>query len=335
MNNDQTIVKMEQANRLLAECKTVPEAKYYHDMAEAGRQFARMNHLGLEAVNNAAEFKLRTERRLGDLLKQMAENGERETRGGDRKSKQSPDASTLMLNDIGVSKNQSSRWQTMAEVPEEQFEKFVAETKADKAELTSAGVIRLARHNEQAAIEPRPILFPTSQFSTIVVDPPWPIEKIAREVRPNQAALDYPTMSLDEISALPVSPLCFDDCHLYLWTTERFLPSAFGILETWGFRYIFTMVWRKPGGYQPFGLPQYNCEFVLFGRRGSLNFDDTKNFFTCFEAPRREHSRKPDEFYDLVRRVSPGPRLDMFSRERREGFEQHGKETNKFGAIGK
>lgn len=325
-----SLIKTETAHRAIAEARSVDELKDIRDKAEAIRLYAKQAGLGLEMVNDAAEIKIRAERRAGELLKETEKNTG--TRLGGNVVLPPDDRPTL--EDMGVTKMQSSRWQTMAEVPEEQFEQFVAETKADKKELTSVGIVRLARHNEQAAIVLHPIIIPASQFRTIIIDPPWPIQKIAREVRPNQAAFDYPTMSLEEIAALPLPMLCFDDCHLYLWTTQRFLPSAFEIMSSWGFRYIFTMVWHKPGGYQPFGLPQYNCEFVLFGRRGSLEFEDTKNFFTCFAAPRREHSRKPDEFYDVVRRVSPGPRLDMFSREQRDGFDQHGKEIEKFGRVG-
>ncbi len=172
---------------------------------------------------------------------------------------------------------------------------------------------------------------PVGQYRTIVIDPPWQVEKIIREVSPNQYDYDYPIMSLEEIKSLPIEEMAIKDgCHLYLWTTQRYLPSAFDILEEWGFNYIFAMVWHKAGGFQPFNLPQYNCEFVLFGRKGGLPFLETKGFFTCFSGQRREHSRKPDEFYDLVRRVSPAPRIDYFSRERREGFEQYGNETGKY-----
>jgi N6-adenosine-specific RNA methylase IME4 len=102
------------------------------------------------------------------------------------------------------------------------------------------------------------------------------------------------------------------------------------MLRRWGFRYVFAMAWHKPGGFQPVGLPQYNCEFVLYGRRGSAKFRTTKGFSTCFEAPRREHSRKPDGFYETVARVTDGPRLDVFSREPREGFDQWGDQPDHF-----
>lgn len=115
-----------------------------------------------------------------------------------------------------------------------------------------------------------------------------------------------------------------------MWTTQKFLRAAFDILDAWGFRYVCELVWHKPGGYQPIGLMQYNCEFVLYARRGAPTFVDTTAFSACFTAPRREHSRKPDEFYDVVRRVTDGPRIDIFSREPREGFDQLGNEIERF-----
>lgn len=171
---------------------------------------------------------------------------------------------------------------------------------------------------------------PEGKYKTIVVDPPWPQQKILRDVRPNQDAFDYPTMTLDEIKALPVSEVAMDDCHLFLWTTEKQLPFAFDLIKQWGFRYIFTIVWHKSGGFQPVGLAQYNCEFVLYARIGSPKFIDTKNFFCCFDGERRGHSRKPIEFYNTIKRVTESPRLDYFSRELIDGFDQYGNETGKF-----
>ncbi|MBT9139060.1 MAG: Nucleoid occlusion protein [Syntrophomonadaceae bacterium] len=184
---------------------------------------------------------------------------------------------------------------------------------------------------EAKRIEVEVVSPPVGQYRTIVIDPPWQVEKIIRQVSPDQYDFDYPVMSLEEIKSLPIEEMAVEDgCHLYLWTTQRYLPSAFDILKEWDFSYIFTMVWHKAGGFQPFNLPQYNCEFVLFGRKGNLPFLDTKAFSTCFNGQRREHSRKPEQFYDLVRRVSPATRIDYFSRERREGFEQYGNETGKY-----
>jgi len=162
-------------------------------------------------------------------------------------------------------------------------------------------------------------------YDVIVVDPPWPMQKIERDVRPNQTLMDYPVMEEDEMMALDIPAA--EDCHLWLWTTHRFLPMAFRLLEAWEFKYVCAFVWHKPGGFQPVGLPQYNCEFSLYARKGSPIFTETTAFPVCFEAPRGAHSEKPEAFYDMVRRVTGGRRLDMFNRRPIEGFDTWGKEA--------
>jgi len=220
----------------------------------------------------------------------------------------------------------------VATLPKQEQAEIVA--KGEKEILEAAKRIRLqkaeVRRLEIQAVSAREVVIPDGKYGTIVIDPPWQMEKIERDVAPNQVAFDYPTMTEQELAAFPVPAIAADDCHLFCWTTHKFLPMSLRLLDAWGFRYVLTMVWHKPGGFQPFGLPQYNCEFAVYARRGTPTFADTKAFNVCFQAPRREHSRKPDEFYDVIRRVTAGPRIDVFSRENRDGFDVYGNEAGKF-----
>lgn len=171
---------------------------------------------------------------------------------------------------------------------------------------------------------------PSGSYRTIVVDPPWPMKFIRRRVRPNQVAMPYRVMTLDGIMGYPIGDLVHAaGSHLFLWTTQKWLPPAMRVMEAWGFRYVLCMTWHKPGGYQPGGLPQYNSEFVLYGRKGKARFMTTKAFPTCFQAPRRGHSVKPDEFFELVRRTCPAPRISVFERQIRPGFDVSGDEAPK------
>ncbi len=176
----------------------------------------------------------------------------------------------------------------------------------------------------------------TGEYDVLVVDPPWPMEKIERVVRPNQIHFEYPTLSLDAIrdyqleDSRRIPGLCSEHSHVFLWTTHKFLPAAFELLKDWELAYICCFVWHKAGGFQPIGLPQYNCEFALYARHGSPVFSDTTDFPVCFEAARREHSRKPSEFYETIKRATVGRRGDVFSREAHDGFDQIGNEVNKF-----
>ena len=183
------------------------------------------------------------------------------------------------------------------------------------------------------AIAAQPAPPPEGPFDVVVVDPPWPQQRIERECRPNQTRVrNYPVMSLEEIGELELPAT---DAHVWLWTTQRFLPAAFGVLQEWEVRYVCTFVWHKAGGVQPWGLPMYNAEFALYGRLGKpAPFVDAKAFRTCFSAKRVGDSIKPVEFYETVARVTAGRRIDMFSRRSIPGFEAWGNEAESLPAAG-
>ncbi len=169
-------------------------------------------------------------------------------------------------------------------------------------------------------------------YRTIVADPPWRYD--ANIAPAKNFELQYPSMATDEIRALPVSGLAAESAHLYLWVTNLKLHEAraFEIVEVWGFRYATMLTWHKLGAP---GLGWYfrgDTEHVLFGVRGKAPIEPAIRESNHFAATRTRHSEKPDRFYELVERVSPGPYLEMFARRRRYGWDVWGNEAPEFAA---
>jgi len=157
----------------------------------------------------------------------------------------------------------------------------------------------------------------------------------------------YRTMPLAELMALPVRDLAAPNCHLFMWTSGPFLPQALQLMVAWGCKYstrAFTWLKTKRGwdGHSPLaesdfpvglGLTvRHQTEFVLLGWRGNCR-RNAKDVRELILAPRREHSRKPDEFFRRVERYCAGPYLEMFARERRPGWDAFGDEVGKFNST--
>ena len=156
-------------------------------------------------------------------------------------------------------------------------------------------------------------------FQTIVIDPPWDWGDEGDVNQLGRAKPEYHTMPIEEIEQLPIAKIAYNNCHLYLWVTNRSLPKAFRLAESWGFRYITCLTWVKPY----YGMGNYfrgSTEQVLFCVKGSQPLK-RHDVGTHFEAPRgKGHSAKPDEFYKLVESCSYGPYIDVFGRMEREGW---------------
>lgn len=177
------------------------------------------------------------------------------------------------------------------------------------------------------------------EYRTIVADPPWVYGKWGNPSRPARTtggpfkggaaiALPYPVLTVAGITALPVRDLATPDAHLYLWTTNRYLEQAFGIVRAWGFQYAQTLVWAKtPMGRGPGGAFAQNAEYVLFARRGTLPHTRRQESVWFNWKRTGQHSRKPDAFLDLVEQVSPGPYLELFARRQRLGWSVWGNEV--------
>lgn len=171
-------------------------------------------------------------------------------------------------------------------------------------------------------------------WRTVLADPPWQFANRTGKVSPEHGRLRrYQTMPAGSIAGLPVAAVAAENSHLYLWCPNALLEDGLTVMRIWGFRYITNLVWakrRKDGGPDGRGVGFYFrnvTELVLFGVRGRMRtLDPGRRQVNMIESRKRGHSRKPDELYELIEACSPGPRLELFARGRRDGWESWGDE---------
>lgn len=201
-----------------------------------------------------------------------------------------------------------------------------------------AATERAARlHSALRPDTPPPALPETNGgFQTVLADPPWRFTNRTGKVAPEHRRLDrYSTMTLADICALPVETVVAEDAHLYLWVPNALLPEGLQVMEAWGFRYVSNIVWakrRKDGGPDGRGVGFYFrnvTELLLFGVRGRMRtLAPARSQVNMIETRKREHSRKPDEQYDLIEACSPGPHLELFARHTTPGWTAWGDESS-------
>lgn len=176
----------------------------------------------------------------------------------------------------------------------------------------------------------------SGEFGTILADPPWQFANRTGKMAPEHRRLmRYPTMKLEEIMSLPVQEFATQRSHLYLWVPNALLREGLEVMASWGFTYKSNLVWykiRKDGGPDGRGVGFYFrnvTELVLFGTRGHIRTDDAgRRQVNIITSQKREHSRKPDEMYELIEDCSYGPYLELFARTPRRGWVQWGNEID-------
>lgn len=175
------------------------------------------------------------------------------------------------------------------------------------------------------------------KFRTILADPPWQFQNKTGKVAPEHRRLArYGTMTLADIKALPVSEITESTAHLYLWVPNALLPEGIDVLRAWGFDYKSNIVWhkiRKDGGSDGRGVGFYFrnvTELILFGVRGknARTLQAGRTQVNYLATRKREHSRKPDEQYELIESCSPGPYLELFARGARKGWANWGDQAD-------
>jgi N6-adenosine-specific RNA methylase IME4 len=317
------VLCLESACKALLEANRLDAVKLIRDQAQAVRHLLREQGYAREIQQQAGELKLRAERRLGELLAGMPKrHGARPADAGSH--------DVTPLTNLGIGKMDSHRWQRVAAVPEATFEEYLTQTRAAGVELTTAGVLRLSAQLRKSATaasarasatgtctvdDLHELVRAGQRFGTLYLDPPWAYSNQA-----TRASTDnhYQTMTLNEIAALPVAELAADQSHCHLWTTNGFIEEALGLLRTWGFAYRSMFVWCKP----QMGLGNYwrvSHELLLLGVNGGCPFlEHGEKSWDVFERGR--HSSKPEQVRLAIERVSPAPRLELFARDRAEGW---------------
>jgi N6-adenosine-specific RNA methylase IME4 len=177
------------------------------------------------------------------------------------------------------------------------------------------------------------------KYRTILADPPWRFQNRTGKMAPEHRRLArYETMTVDEISELPVASLVTETSHLYLWVPNALLAEGLKVLQAWGFQYKTNIIWhkvRKDGGPDGRGVGFYFrnvTELVLFGVRGkdARTLAPGRRQVNIIKSQKREHSRKPDELYEIIESCSPGPYLELFARGSRKGWTTWGDQSNQY-----
>ncbi len=170
---------------------------------------------------------------------------------------------------------------------------------------------------------------PNKKYQIIYADPPWNVSQFSRTIRPFQKPHPYPKMSLQEIKELPVKDLVDEGgCHLFLWATHTYLPLAFEVMKAWGFKYHCTLVWDKGHGFVPFSF-MWSTEFCLYGQlKGKWMKPKKFGIKSLIFEKKTIHSRKPKAMRQLILDYCGDlPRIELFAREKHEGWDVWGDEV--------
>jgi N6-adenosine-specific RNA methylase IME4 len=321
--------------RAIDRCYRVDEIKDIRDKTLALETYARQAK-NTEAERRACEIRIRAERRAGELLRDLAQAEMRVTPQTANLSGKTTlvvgyDEGPVRLADFGVTRDQSSKWQKIASIPEKQFEALLA----DRTEpISTARLVEQAtRRNERMANLDAiargnaPLDAIAERFPVLYVDPPWRYEHVKTESRAIEN--QYPTMTLDEIKVLPVSDIATPDSVLFMWATSPKLAEAMLVIDAWSFTYRTCAVWDK----QRIGMGYFfrqQTEHLLVATKGAPPAPVPENRpASLFSFLRGRHSEKPCEVYEVIERMYPVlPKLELFARTHRDGWAAWGNQAN-------
>jgi N6-adenosine-specific RNA methylase IME4 len=321
MNQDLIITRLESCSRLLSECQTLDQAKSIATMAEAVRVYAQRSGASLQVINHAQTYKLLAERKLGELLEKTPKNSGGRPQGKTGSSREPVSAPTL--SELGITKKVSVRAQQLARVSEEGI-KAKAEEATARGEVLSARAVVTTVKRASKPIKP----LPEGKFSVIYADPPWRYD--AGTINPERDIENhYPTLTLDEIKAIPVQDIAAADCVLFLWSPAPKNEEAMQVVNAWGFLYKACFVWDK----EVLGLGHYSRvqhELLHLSIKGAPGTppENTRDRSVYRERRCQKHSKKPGYYRALIEKMYPlARRIELFARECHPGWTAWGNEV--------
>lgn len=331
----------EAAVKAIAAAKRVDEAKKWHDGAAALRAYAKQaKNRQLEI--DAAEIRIRAERRIGQIMEKQKAIVGLNKGGGDHRVERKPGALPT-LKEAGIDKNLADRARKLAAVPEAEFPALVKdwrESQDDASKRVSLQIVRKrAVRRDLAAARAMPDLRPDldalaasgQKFGAIYADPAWSFDTFSDDGKGRAAERHYQTMSLDDICRLPVAALAAADCALFLWVTRTHLLQAWEVISSWKFEFktvaftwvkrnrVSTDTWFRGPGF----WTRSNAEYCLLATRGHPRRLAT-DVDELIEAPIGQHSQKPEEAARRIERLVAGPYLELNATRARDGWTSWG-----------
>ena len=312
-----TLMLRDEAQKQLAQIKTVESGVEYLNKVKAIETWAKAEKKDAILQNAIAEQKIRTQKILGGLLKEELPQGRSVT-----------NSDTLSLNKIGISRNQSSTFQKIASMPEELFEKEIAQAKDEtnkRIELTTSRLLKAAKQYElnekrkdiENNIVEVDIKNVPELFDIIYADPPWQYD--FSETNNRKIENHYTTMNNEDIMNMKVP--CKDNSVLFMWATAPKLPEALQVMKAWGFEYKTNAIWDK----ETIGMGYWfrgQHELLLVGVKGKFSPPISSiRISSIIKEKKTKHSKKPYIVADYIEQAYPDKtKIELFCREPRKGW---------------
>ena len=317
--SETSLAVLSKAAQMLERASTIQGAHELKGKFLVAVEWAKQMHLGADTEQKARAYALRAERKMGEMLKQTERAKGTRTTGGDKRSGGTvtlPPEQAPTLADLGLSKRESAKAQRLAAIPAPLFEEVAAGTKS------LAAVQRETRQEQRRDMAANVV---EGKFAVIMADPPWQYQNSGFDEAADSL---YPTMPTVNICGMAgqVNGWATDSTVLFLWATNPMLPDAMMVMEAWGFAYKTNMAWVKDKGRGKGWFLKSRHELLLIGVRTETP-QPKERPDSAFMADRpAKHSQKPDESYRIIEAMYDGPRLEMFCRAKRDGWEAMGNE---------